>query len=104
VIGCSGAVWLDGDGDGRKLSARDYAQVALAKAKGEFSKLVEELAVYDSAVSAQAASLCQSTGESLESKTVQNALNDAAEHVKRGFQRYQEAWRENQIARGQTQE
>jgi hypothetical protein len=55
-------------------------------------------------VSAQAAYLYQSTGESLESATVQDTLSHTAEHVKRGFQRYQEAWRENQIAQSQTQE
>jgi hypothetical protein len=104
VVGCSGAVWLDGDRDGRRSSARDYAQIALAKSKGEFTALAKELANYDAAVSAQAAFLYQSSGESLESDAVQKTLNQSAEAVKRGFQNYQAAWRATQIARSQSQE
>ncbi len=104
VIGCSGAVWLDGDRDGRRSSARDYAQIALAKSKGDLSKLVEVLAEYDSAVSAQAAFLYQSSGESLTSSTAQVILNQSGENVKRGFQNYIAAWRETQIAQSGMQE
>ncbi len=38
VIGCSEAVWVDVDGDGRISSARDYAQRAVDNAKGDLPK------------------------------------------------------------------
>jgi hypothetical protein len=103
VIGCSGAVWLDGDGDGRWSSARDYALAAQAKSQGNLAKLVELLAEYDAATAAQAAFLSQSSGRSLVDPGVQKTLNHSAEPVKLGFQNYITAWRESQIAGSQPE-
>ena len=65
VIGCSGAVWIDADGDGRRTSAYEYAQGAFAESGGDLAKLIAVLSRYDQAVASQAAHLYQSSGQSL---------------------------------------
>jgi hypothetical protein len=99
VIGCSGAVWIDADGDGRGTPARDYAQRNVAGCGGDFAKLLESLSTYDRAVAAQAAHLWQSSGSSLLSDEIQTQLKTAAPETQAGFQAYLDAWRETQIAR-----
>ena len=99
LIGCSGAVWLDVDGDGRKTATYDYARRLFAESGGDLSKLVELLAGYDRAVGAQAAHLCQKSGISLLTPRASELLNSASDHVKTGFWSYLDAWRKNQIAR-----
>jgi hypothetical protein len=101
VIGSTGAVWLDGDGDGRRTSARGYAQRLLTETGGEWGKLVQALGAYDEAVAAQAAALLQARGVSVGDRAVREAARKAGAHVERGFQAYREAWRESQIARQQ---
>jgi hypothetical protein len=98
-MSCTGAVWLDADQDGRRLSAHDYAVRCLAEAKGDFSKLLTALADYDRAVAIQAAHLWQSSGESLLSESAQATLKQASTETQAGFQEYLNAWRENQLAR-----
>ena len=99
VVGCSGAVWLDIDGDGRPTAAFDYAQRAYAAAAGDLAKLVAGLAEYDAATSAQGAHLFRGAGGSLTSAESQAVLQAAAPGVQTGFRRYLEAWRANEIAR-----
>ena len=45
VLGCSGAVWLDFDRDGRATPARAYAERLHARARGELPELVRLLVV-----------------------------------------------------------
>jgi hypothetical protein len=99
VIGLSGAVWLDGDGDGRRSSARDYARKAIADPGGDWRKGVEALAGYDEAVAAQAAGLLRAAGTSPSDKDVRAAARAAGGPVLRGFDAYAEAWRESRTAR-----
>ncbi len=99
VIGCSGAIWLDADGDGRRSAAYDYAQRAVVAAKGDFTALLKALSNYDQATAAQAANLWQTAGNSLLSEATSTALRQAAPATQAGFQTYLNAWRENQIAR-----
>jgi hypothetical protein len=99
VIGCSGAVWLDADGDGRRTAARDYAERLMARHGRDVPRLVAQLADYDEAIAAQISHLLRASGVSLNDDNFQTALQDAAPHVKRGIQRYQDAWRANEIAR-----
>lgn len=99
VIGCSGAVWLDADGDGRKTAAYDYARRLVAAADGDLARLLVSLQSYDRAVAAQAAHLWQTDGEPLLADEAQAALSQAAAETRAGFREYLEAWRENQIAR-----
>jgi hypothetical protein len=99
VIGVTGAVWLDGDGDGKRSSAHDYAKKILADAGTDWRKAVKALAAYDEAVAAQAAGLLRVAGVSLSDKDVRAAAKMTGESVLRGFDAYAEAWRESQIAR-----
>ena len=99
TIGCSGAVWLDVDGDGRRSSARDYAERLVTAAKGDWKKLIASLWDYDDAVAAQAAHLVRVSGTSLQSEPLVAALKAGRETTRSGFRAYAEAWRENEIAR-----
>ena len=54
AIGISGAVWVDGDGDGKRSSAFDYARRLLQAAGADAPKLVASLSDYDEAVAVQA--------------------------------------------------
>src|SRR5690606_7137118 len=40
LVGCSGAVWIDADGDGRKTSARDYAAAIVEQTRGDVAALI----------------------------------------------------------------
>jgi hypothetical protein len=99
VIGCSGAVWLDADGDGRPTAAFDYAQRAYAACDGDLGKLVAALIEYDAATAAQGARLFHAAGGSLTSAESQVVLQAAEPAVQTGFRRYLEAWRDNEVAR-----
>jgi hypothetical protein len=99
TIGCSGAVWLDVDGDGRRSSARDYAERLVTAAQGDWKKLIVSLRNYDDAVAAQAAHLVRASGTSLQSEPLVAALKTGREMTQSGFRAYAEAWRENEIAR-----
>jgi hypothetical protein len=101
VIGASGAVWLDGDGDGRKTPAYEYAKGAMKDSGGDLKKLLARLAEYDEAAAAQAAHLWQSAGNSLLAEEAQAALKTATPKVARGIRAYLDAWRENQTARAE---
>jgi hypothetical protein len=99
VIGVTGAVWIDADGDGKRTSAHDYARKVLADANGDWKKAIPALSGYDEAVASQAASLLRAAGVSPSDKEVRAAAKAAGEHVLRGFDAYSEAWRESQIAK-----
>jgi len=101
VLGISGATWFDGDGDGRKSSAREYAERAVAAAAGDPAQLVAELAKYDAAVATQAAHLYRIAGGSLTAEPLLESLKSAAPAVVNGFRAYREAWRENELAQTQ---
>src|SRR5262249_3537345 len=57
VIGSTGAVWLDADGDGQRTSAHGYAERVLRDAGGDWRKGIAALSEYDEGVAAQAAAL-----------------------------------------------
>lgn len=99
VLGLTGAVWLDGDGDGKRSSAHDTTKKIVADAGADWRKAVKALAAYDEAVAAQAAALLRAAGVSPSDKDVRAAAKAAGEQVLRGFDAYAEAWRESQIAR-----
>lgn len=102
-LGCSGAVWLDVDGDGRRSSARDYAEFAVGSSGGNIDAIIEKLKTYDEATAAQAAFVFHRRA-GLEkqnpflSSEIQAAVRKAAPHVQDGIQNYVDAWRRNQIA------
>ena len=98
VLGLTGAVWLDADGDGKRTSAHGYAKRAVA-AGPDWKRTVAALAGYDGAVAAQAAGLLRGSGVSASNPDVRAAAKAAGEPVLRGFDAYAEAWREVQLAR-----
>lgn len=57
VAACSGAIWIDGDGDGEFTSARGYAEALDKASGGDFADLAKRLTEFDRAVSLQAANL-----------------------------------------------
>jgi hypothetical protein len=101
VVGSTGAVWLDADGDGRRTSALEYARRLLSDAGPEAAKAVQALGPYDEAVAAQAAGLLQARDISVQDARLREAARKAGPHVERGFAAFVEAWRESQLARSQ---
>jgi hypothetical protein len=101
VIGCSGAVWLDVDDDGRATPAYDYAQQVFASSRGDLAKMMDGLSDYDHAVSVQLAHLYHSSGKSWFAPAAQEALRHAPEEAQAGVRMYLEAWRANQLARSE---
>lgn len=99
VLGVSGAVWVDGDGDGQRTSAREYVE-NLAKSKGkEPEKLLPALADYDEAVAVHAAALLHAGGIKVDNPAVLALAKKAGPHVERGLRAYFEAWRQCAIER-----
>lgn len=99
VLGISGAVWLDVDGNNHKTSAREYADQQFRAANGDTRTLLRLLDGFDQSVACQAAHLYQRTGESLFSDELRAALRDASPETQAGFQLYTKAWRESELAR-----
>ena len=102
VIGSTGAVWIDGDGDGKRTSAAEYA-ARLVKLHGkEMPRLLPALSRYDEAVAAQVAALLHPQAVAVQDAAVLAVAKKAGPHVERGFQAYFDAWRQCQIARSQS--
>jgi hypothetical protein len=99
VIGCSGAIWLDGDSNGRPTPAYDYARQLVAAAGNDLPRLFTSLAGYDRAVAAQAASLYAGEGTALSGVEFETALKKASREVREGFLAYRAARRACEIAR-----
>lgn len=99
VLGCSGAVRLDADRDGKFTCAREYAQRLVARDPGGSDSLMTRLSGYDEATAAHAAHLLTFSGISLQSDPVRSALKSASPATVRGFQNYVDANREHELAR-----
>lgn len=102
-IGCSGAVRLDVDGDGRRSSARDYAEFAVGSSGGSVETILEKLQTYDEATAAQAAFVFHlQSGLNRQppflNSNAQPLVRAAQSHVRSGIQNYVDAWRRTQIA------
>jgi hypothetical protein len=93
MVGASGAVWIDADGDGKRSSANAYAGRLLRM--HEPAQANAALAEHDEAVAVQVASLLNARGIKLD----MDAARKAGRHVERGFQAFADAWRESEIAR-----
>lgn len=101
VMGVTGATWIDGDGDGKRSSAADYAQRLWKSVDANPTKFVESLGGYDEAVASQAASVLKQHQVSPTDPAVREAARKAGPAIERGIQTYEEVWRESQIARSQ---
>jgi hypothetical protein len=99
VIGCSGAVWIDADGDGRPTPAFDYARGIVADSRGDLVKVLTRLSEFDSAIAAQCADILQNSGTMLISPPQQKLIRSAPQPARAGFEKYVAAWRRNQVAR-----
>lgn len=99
VIGCSGAVWVDADGNGRFTSAHDYAKQLIAEQQQDLAKIISGLAEFDEVTAIHVAHQLQSSGINLQDERVQTLIKEAADSVQTGFRRYQDAWRETVAAR-----
>lgn len=99
TLACSGAIWIDGDGDGRRSCARDYAMQLWATSGKQLDRLLKGLAAYDAATAAHAFFLYQSGGGDLESSELKATLEASPDHVRQGFGLYYAAWRKGQLAR-----
>jgi len=98
-LGCSGAVWLDADGDGRRTSARHYAEQIWQASSGDLAKMVKRLATYDRAVAVQAANLCLERGQRIETAAAKAILETAASETRAGFRAFLDAHRKTVRAR-----
>ena len=101
TLGVSGAVWLDADGDGRRTSAREYAERASERAGGDLDKLLTELKPLDAAIAAQAAHLYRASGQPLAGEAYERAMKSALPHVAAGFAAHRRAWRDHELARAE---
>lgn len=99
VVGCSGAVWLDADQDGKVTSAHEYAQRLFLNTNGELNALLKSLEDFDQATAVQAAHMLQQAGTSLLDDSNQAAIQKAAPQTRRGIQLYLNAWRDSQLAK-----
>jgi hypothetical protein len=104
VIGCSGAVRVDADGDGEWTPAREYARQVWDASQNDLTQLAQRLEEYDVAVATHAADLYQQSGGSVVSDEFRSATQTAAPQVQQGFHGYVEAWRQTQMAGTQPAE
>lgn len=93
VIGSSGAVWIDGDANGKRTSAYDYANQLITQTSGNFCQLFNELSDYDEAVSVQTASILQQRGILLSNTELTERLKQALPEVQKEFQAFCDARR-----------
>lgn len=92
VLGISGAVRIDADGDGQYQSAFDYARKMVETSGDDLPALMRLLETCDEAVAIQAASILAAHGTPPSDPRVQSALASAAPPTRRGFEAFLEAW------------
>jgi hypothetical protein len=93
IFGSSGAVWVDGDGDGKPTSARRQAAWIADSVEDSLDAVIGKLASCDEAVAAQAASVLDDRGVDIESAKARRRIEDGSEAVRLGFRSYLEAKR-----------
>lgn len=86
VIGASGAVWIDGDGNSQPNTANLYAGTILRTKGGNIIDIVSALSKYDKAVAVQVAVGLWNDGKNLSSPTMLKALESATPATQAGFE------------------
>ena len=86
LVGASGAVWIDGDGDGERTTAYAYAQQLVQFNKDNLNQLVRELNAYDASVAIQVAAILQETGKPINGPVSQPALQTANAITRAAFE------------------
>lgn len=99
VMGSTGAVWIDADGDGKRTSAYEYARRLLARTGPNAAEVIRALRDDDQATATQAAGMLQAAGVSVEDPAILQAASSAGPQVERGFRRFIDAFRESRTAR-----
>jgi len=92
VLGVSGAVFIDADGNGTFESANAYARRELA-ANPDLRRLAERLGGYDAAVATQAASLLRARDAAGFEAAIAAMLQHAPSPVADGLRAYVDEWR-----------
>lgn len=85
MFAITGAVWVDGDKDGTRQSARGYAERLVKARSSNLKRLIRRLSAYDEATARQAAALLWKDGKDLAAPEVVDALSHAVTPVKRAF-------------------
>jgi hypothetical protein len=85
LLGSTGAVWIDSDGDGKRSSALEYAQQILQRSNNDPTKVINLLSTYHQSVATQAAALLWKNGININSQEIRQALEQSMEQVKKGF-------------------
>jgi hypothetical protein len=88
VVGSTGAVWIDGEGDGVRTPAVEYARRIVEAAGTDLARLMKALSDHDEAVAAQAAGLLAKRGISPDDPAVLGRAREAGAHVERGFRAF----------------
>ncbi|HLT72321.1 MAG TPA: CehA/McbA family metallohydrolase [Cyclobacteriaceae bacterium] len=86
LLGSTGAVWIDADGNGKANAAYDYAKKIVDDSRDDMGRMIEQLVSYDEAVAVQAAAILWSRGVFLTSGDVAGALKEAPSAVKSAFE------------------
>jgi hypothetical protein len=98
VLGVSGAVWLDADGNGRFDSAFDYATRIVDEAHADTAALARRLGEFDEAVAAQVASVLRAKDPEGFLNTCDAVTRAATPAARRGFDAYVAQWRQSKTA------
>ena len=98
-FGITGAIWYDGNGDGKRNCARDIAETLWKKSNQKADAATPQLKEYDRAVALQLAELIHLSGESPQSGKTLSLLDKAPDFVEQAFIDYWSEWRLSEIAR-----
>ena len=91
IFGSTGAVWIDGDGDGKPTSARRHAARIADSVEDSLSAVVDKLGVCDEAVSTQAAAELEARGVDIDSDKARRRIAGGSRAARRGFKAYLDA-------------
>jgi hypothetical protein len=98
VIGVTGAVYIDTDGNGQWTSPLEHARRLVDEHGKDLRGLLAELGRWDRATAIQAACLLEQSGMSPDSPELKEVLRDASQNVRAGFAVFEAAWRDSQAA------
>ncbi len=104
VFGMTGAIWYDGNGDGRRNSAQEIAVSLFAESGEDPARFIALLGKAHRSVVLQGAELLHLRGIDLNAPEMRQRALDAGEYIRDAFDDYLTAWRECEIARASGKE
>ena len=99
IFGSTGAVRIDGNGDGKWSSPREQATLLANSVEDSLDAVLDKLEKYDQAVATQAASVLDGRGVDIDSRKALSRLASRPGHVQRGYRAYLDAKRLSREAR-----